>query len=112
MAASLFWFERSAETPEAQSTELFKTTTSAAPDGDSWWALFVFHLGVKIASSLCVSLGFTFLVCASCVLRVRRALQQFETYHDGEVLKLHQFEVMQLANLMQADSEVEEVRSS
>lgn len=40
----------------------------------------------------------------------RRALQQFETYHDGEVFKLHQFEVMQLANLMQADSEVEEVR--
>lgn len=41
---------------------------------------------------------------------VNRALQQFETYHDGEVFKLHQFEIMQLANLMQADSEVEEVR--
>lgn len=38
-----------------------------------------------------------------------RALQQFEAFHDGEVIKLHQFEVMQVANLMQADSEVEEV---
>ena len=40
----------------------------------------------------------------------RRALQQFEAFHDGEVIKLHQFEVMQVANLMQTDSEVDEVR--
>ena len=39
-----------------------------------------------------------------------RALQQFEAFHEGELIKLHQFEVMQVANLMQADSEVEEVR--
>ncbi|CAM9322745.1 unnamed protein product [Sphacelaria rigidula] len=45
----------------------------------------------------------------SATTELREALQQFETYHDGEVFKLHQFEVMQLANLMQADSEVEEV---
>lgn len=43
---------------------------------------------------------------------VGRALQQFETFHDGDIVKLHQFEVMQIANLMQADSEVEEVRCS
>lgn len=39
-----------------------------------------------------------------------RGLQQFEAFHDGEVIKLHQFEIMQVANLMQADSEVDEVR--
>lgn len=38
-----------------------------------------------------------------------RALQQFETFHEGESIRLHQFEIMQVANLMQADSEVEEV---
>lgn len=44
-----------------------------------------------------------------CLCVLGRALQQFETFHDGEIVKLHQFEVMQIANLMQADSEVEEV---
>ena len=39
-----------------------------------------------------------------------RALQQFEAFHEGESIRLHQFEIMQVANLMQADSEVEEVR--
>lgn len=71
-----------------------------------------FLLADENVCALCVSPGFMFLVCGSGVLCARRALQQFETYHDGEVLKLHQFEVMQLANLMQADSEVEEVRCS
>ncbi|CAM9371283.1 unnamed protein product [Ectocarpus sp. 6 AP-2014] len=40
---------------------------------------------------------------------LREALQQFETFHEGESIRLHQFEIMQVANLMQADSEVEEV---
>eukprot|EP00904_Undaria_pinnatifida_P010060 jgi/Undpi1/6184/HiC_scaffold_20.g08668.m1 len=45
----------------------------------------------------------------SAVSELREALQQFEAFHEGELIKLHQFEVMQVANLMQADSEVEEV---
>ncbi|CAM9431790.1 unnamed protein product [Discosporangium mesarthrocarpum] len=40
--------------------------------------------------------------------QLREDLTQFEAFHDGEVVKLEQFEMAQLANLMQADSEVEE----
>ncbi|CAN0299956.1 unnamed protein product, partial [Pylaiella littoralis] len=40
---------------------------------------------------------------------LRETLQEFEVFHDGEAIRLHQFEIMQVANLMQADSEVEEV---
>ncbi|CAM9587465.1 unnamed protein product [Choristocarpus tenellus] len=39
---------------------------------------------------------------------LREALTQFEAFNDGEVVKLQQFEMAQLANLMQADSEAEE----
>ncbi|CAM9255080.1 unnamed protein product, partial [Hapterophycus canaliculatus] len=41
---------------------------------------------------------------------MRETLQQFEAFHEGESVRLHQFEIMQVANLMQSDSEVEEVR--